>query len=260
MSAGKGFARRVTLANLPLFTPLLNVGRTASEEGDSGEDAAEAVTDVANQDLAADPELKAAEALFDGKSIRTGVSFSRATRGRSGKTVESIVRRRPGKSRDTSPASEEVLLMRVRPRRTGTQLQISMIVHSSEFMNNVSEVVSAASKSRRSIGYDYVRVRGMRRRIKNTARFEAPELAGIANPVARFAWVDVGSRNNRERILQYEVFDADQTRIGRKILKTLKKGIATPPTTNLAKLSRVETVLSKSDRAMAQWYRLSVQA
>jgi len=153
--------------------------------------------------------------------------------------------------------SSEVLLMRVRPRRGGgTQLQISMRVHQGSFMNSVAEVVSAIDGSPRAIGYDRTRRRG--RRVANQARFEAPEMAGMTNPVARFRWVEAAEPNNLERRqLQYEIFDADSDDEGRQILTELRATISSPPVTNLQELSRTTTVVSKSNLAIAQWYRLA---
>lgn len=245
MSAGEGFARRVTLVNLHLFAPLLK--RTASQE--TSRDADEQVMDVANQDLAARPEMAAAEALFSGVSI----PHSRETRERSRPGAKTTYRK-PGSGQFGSSDSGEVLLMRVKPRRDGKQLQISMIVHRS-FMRKAREVVSANDGSRRSIGYDRVKRGGEGgRRKKNTARFEVPELKRMKIPVARFTWVY--PRHRMSGILQYEVFDADRDGTGKKILRALEQGIAEPPTIDLRRLSQVETVLSKSNRASAQWYKL----
>jgi len=152
--------------------------------------------------------------------------------------------------------STEVLLMRVRPRRTGTQLQISMQVHQGSFMNSATEVVSAVDGSPRAIGYDHTTRRG--RRVANLARFEASEMAGMTNPVARFRWVEAAEPSNVEqRHLQYEIFDADSDDEGRDILTKLKTTISSPPITNLQELSRTTTVVSKSNLARAQWYRLA---
>lgn len=148
-----------------------------------------------------------------------------------------------------SPAlssAAEVLLMRVRPRRNGKQLQISMRVHKAPFMKGAKKVVSIGG-AHREIGYN--KARGVR----NTARFEAPEMMGMKNPVARFQWVRPG---RSEKVLQYEIFDADRNAEGARIFRKLKEGIGNPPVTNLDNLSKKETVLSTSARATAQWYRL----
>gem|GEM_PF-1240935 len=145
----------------------------------------------------------------------------------------------------------EVLLMRVRPRRDGKQLQISMLVHKAPFVNSAETVVSAGDGSRREVGYNEARG------IRNTARFEAPEMEGMTNPVARFQWVDRSdSGTGADRVLQFELFDADKSSEGSKIYNKLNDGIGTPPVTNLERLSHEATVLSKSDRMIAQWYRL----
>lgn len=158
--------------------------------------------------------------------------------------------RAEGVGRTTGSAFGEVLLMRVRPRRDGNQFQISMKVLEASFMNGVEEVVSVDG-SVRGIGYN------MARGVRNTARFEAPELRAMQNPVARFQWVNAG-RAEREptRVLQYEIFDADNDDEGLTILRKLEEGIATPPLTRLEELSQEETVLSTSNLANAQWYRL----
>lgn len=153
--------------------------------------------------------------------------------------------------RTTGSALGEVLLMRVRPRRNGNQLQISIKVLEASFMNGAAEVVST-SGFHRPIGYS------MRaRRVRNTARFEAPEMMGMQNPVARFQWVGA-RRLGREtaRVLQYEIFDADNHPEGARIFRKLEEGIGIPPVTKLEELSQDETVLSIADRAHAQWYRL----
>jgi hypothetical protein len=131
-----------------------------------------------------------------------------------------------------------------------------MTVHKA-FMKSTVEVVSAADGSRKRVGYDYVTRNG--KRAPNLARFEAPELERMSNPVARFQWVDADESGRAAgRVLQYEVFDADIAGEGARIYRKLKAGIATPPMTNLAQLSRDRTVLSKSDPARAQWYRLDL--
>ena len=145
--------------------------------------------------------------------------------------------------------------MRVRPRRTGTQLQISMQVHQGSFMNSAAEVVSAIDGAPRVIGYDHITRGG--RRVPNLARFEASEMAGMTNPVARFRWVEATGPNNLEqRQLQYEIFDADSDDDGRQILTELRATISSPPIRNLRNLSRTTTVVSKSNLAIAQGYRL----
>lgn len=158
----------------------------------------------------------------------------------------------------------EVLLMRVRPRRTGTQLQLSMKVHQGSFMKSATEVVSGLDGSPRAIGYDYTRQRGKKvakrpgKRVANLARFEAPEMAGMTNPVARFRWVEAAEPSGSvRRQLRYEIFDADSDDEGRQILTELRATISSPPITNLQELSRTTTVVSKSNLAKAQWYRLA---
>lgn len=152
--------------------------------------------------------------------------------------------------RTTGSLLGEVLLMRVRPRRNGKQIQISMKILEASFMHGVQEVVSTDGTIR-PIGYN------MARGIRNTARFEAPELGGMKNPVARFQWVVMGAPEHKPRkVLQYEVFDANVDSEGRKILKKLEDGISIPPLIRPEDLSQEETVLSISDSNKSQWYRL----
>jgi hypothetical protein len=189
---------------------------------------------------AADDGLRASMAspLFGRSSIRP-LRPGRNIRGRAA-----------GVGRTTGSALGEVLLMRVRPRRNGNQVQISMKILEASFMSGVDEVVSVDG-STRHIGYN------MARGFRNTARFEAPEMRGMNNPVARFQWVN--SRHpEREstRVLQYEIFDGDSDARGRAILAKLASGISTPPLTNLEDLSQEETVLSVANPVNAQWYRL----
>lgn len=143
----------------------------------------------------------------------------------------------------------DVLLMRVKPRRNGKQIQISMKIFEDSFMNSPDRVVSAADNTRREIGFNFVNRNGQRKR--NTARFEAPELEGTSNPIARFIWVDTP-----EKVLQYEIFDGNDNDEGGKIFESLSQGITTPPVTNLERINSGITVLSKSDRNIAQWYRV----
>jgi len=140
----------------------------------------------------------------------------------------------------------EVLLMRVRPRRNGGQVQISMDVLSA-FMRDATEVISIDG-TRHPIGYN------LANGIQNTARFEAPEMIEMQNPVARFQWINRGNSGNWN--LQYEIFDADSNEDGAAIFRRLEEGIAATPKTNLHELSKGETILSKANREIAQWYRL----
>jgi hypothetical protein len=82
-------------------------------------------------------------------------------------------------------------------------------------------------------------------------------MRGMQNPVARFQWVP-GERYGlkSERVLQYEIFDADSDREGARIFRKLEEGITTPPVTDVGELNQEETVLSTADRETAQWYRL----
>ncbi len=158
--------------------------------------------------------------------------------------------RAEGVGRTTGSALGEVLLMRVRPRRNGNQVQISMKILEASFMNGVDEVVSVDGCTRH-IGYN------MAREGRNTARFEAPEMRGMKNPVARFQWVNrTHAQRELKRVLQYEIFDSDADAEGHAILAKLASGISTPPVTNLEHLSQEETVISVTNLIKAQWYRL----
>lgn len=148
-------------------------------------------------------------------------------------------------ARATRSGRGEVLLVRVRPRRNGRQFQISKRVHESPFMERASSVV-LADGSHRPIQYS--RARGG----NNTARFEAPLLASMTNPVARFRWTGRGSN----RALRVDIFDADSNATGSSIYRTLEDGISSPALTNLTRLSSGQTILSKANRGQAQWYRL----
>lgn len=160
-----------------------------------------------------------------------------------------------GRGQAGNPSSGEALLMRVRPRRNGKQLQISMRVHRSAFMREAKEVVSARDGSHRPIGYDYVRRNKEKK--ANLARFEAPEMEGMTNPVARFRWIDRGDpKSDSGRVLQYEIFDANSEDVGADIFSTLEGGISESPVTDLSALSADQTVISKSNPDSAQWYRL----
>lgn len=142
---------------------------------------------------------------------------------------------------------EEVLLMRVRKRRDGRQVQISMRVLENSFLNAVNTVLLADGTTRH-IGFN--EARGSH----NTARFEAPELADMANPVARFRRVSIHGRSE----ILFELFDADAEGEGEEILRQLEEGISTPPYMNLAQLRQEQTALSTSNRETAQWYRLAI--
>jgi hypothetical protein len=79
--SGEGFARRVTLATLGLFAPLLKKPRvTAGEESRQDEDEN---ADAANDAVMSDPEREAAEALFPGNPVRIGRPFDRMPSGAS---------------------------------------------------------------------------------------------------------------------------------------------------------------------------------
>lgn len=159
----------------------------------------------------------------------------------------------PSKNLDGSDAklsfAEDVLLMRVKPRRNGNQIQISMKVYEDSFIGSTAAVVSAADNKSRLIGFNFVNRNGIKKR--NTARFEAPELMSVSNPIVRFRWV-----GESIKVLQYEVFDGDNDVEGIENFKTLSQGIANPPNTRLEKISSGETVLSKSIKEDAQWYRI----
>lgn len=147
------------------------------------------------------------------------------------------------------PPSANELIMRVRPRRDGTQLQISMRIYPL-FFNDVTDVVSAVSGQRQKIGIS--KRDSSRGRIPNTARFEAPELDGLQNPIAVFKWAGEASEE-----LVYQIYDANDNGEGASFYKRLREGISTTPETRLESLSKDYTVLSKSNIESAQWYRLT---
>jgi hypothetical protein len=162
-----------------------------------------------------------------------------------------LVSSRTGKTATSKLATTpKVLLMRVRPRRNGKQIQVSLKLLETPFMNGATEVVSA-SGVRRQVGFNFARG------IRNTARFEAPEMHGIENPVARFRWVrdDLPQRASAQ-ILQYEIFDANKDPAGLRIYQQLEAGIGHPPETDLGALSEDITVITTKQKAKAQWYRL----
>lgn len=77
---GCGFARRVNLANLERFAPLLR--RPADRSGHNGSNDADGAGDSASdQPSPIDPLLAAAEELFRGHSLRVQVPFTRPARG-----------------------------------------------------------------------------------------------------------------------------------------------------------------------------------
>ncbi len=206
------------------------------------------------------------EQLLDRGYVRTEAEIrrrrnadpgARATKGKPLFGRSKTPARRPGRKpgargssggQATGAQLNEALLMRVRPRRDGKQVQISMRVLEASFMHGAGEVV-ATDGSRKTIGYNEANG------VRNTARFEAGEMLGMKNPVARFQWIDGGDAEP-ERVLQYELLDADDSAEGARIFEKLEEGIATPPETDLDELSREMTVLSKSNRGIAQWYRL----
>lgn len=242
--SGKGFARRVTLKNLDLFSPLLGRGksRTATDES--------APRESGGPENRTDPMFAAAEKLFAGTSFRTGMRFN------DGRRVPERPSTKAGDAVGAAAADdgerEEELLMRVRPRRNGTQLQISLIVHGSSFMKSASQAISASDGKTRQIGFDYAR----KSKSPNLARFEASEMDGMQQPVARFRWV-AREGSDGGKMLQYEIFDAAKNEEGKRILEQLNSGIGAIPNTNLKALGQTETVLSKRDRKIAQWYRLN---
>ncbi|MEZ9959860.1 hypothetical protein OAW_06040 [Vibrio cyclitrophicus ZF170] len=152
-------------------------------------------------------------------------------------------------STEQDSAIGDSLLMRVKPRRNGRQIQISMKIYEESFMNSTPSVTSATTGESREIGFNYTHRNGNKK--KNTARFEAPEIEGMDNPVVRFRWVEKPAR-----YLQYEAYDANVNINGQDIHNKLSTGITIPPITNLERIHERITVLSKGDREIAQWYRL----
>lgn len=106
MSEGEGFTRRVTLANLSSFAPLLKKRRVARQGGGTDtETDNEQTSDSANEGTEGDPELAAAEALFGGESIKTGIRYSRPPRGCPEAARETAVRERPRPGAKPQPAT-----------------------------------------------------------------------------------------------------------------------------------------------------------
>lgn len=239
--SGQGFARRITLENLGLFSPLLGSTRSKSAVDESSAKESDATK------TKGDPALEAAERLFAGAPFKTGMKFSGGRRISENKGPK--MAQVPGRV----PAGPQELLMRVLPRRNGKQLQMSLQVHRSKFMREASHVISASSGAKRGIGFD--RVNRGSEKVINLARFEAPEMAGMKIPVARFRWIKNGLPGDEE--LEYEILDAATDTEGAEILAFLEAGITTPPSTKLDELGETETVLSKGARRSAQWYRLS---
>jgi HKD family nuclease len=183
---------------------------------------------------------------------KTRVSERRALFGRSETPASGVVRKGRGSpavaAKPSVPSGDEVLLMRVRPRRTGGQLQISIPVHEG-FMKSAKEVISLNDGSSRSIGYNYAREK------RNTARFEAPEMLDMKSPVAQFQWLD--SPDGGGSKLHVRLFDAAKGGRGAEILKKLEEGIGTPPATlHRYDPGRDQTILSTADKESAQWYRM----
>ena len=183
------------------------------------------------------------------RSSDAAAIFSTSTTGT--RTTAGISVGRGERSRYGSASdSEEVLLMRVRKRRNGNQIQISKCVLEGPFMDEATEV-ALTDGSLRKIGSNTARGN------KNTERFEAPGLRDMTSPVARFRWVGHGGDSGGiGKSLLLELFDADQGGEGAKIFRKLKQGIGTPPLRNLKRLSRDETALSAASPENAQWYRL----
>lgn len=154
-----------------------------------------------------------------------------------------------GDFKAASGEAQDVLLMKVRPRRNGRQVQISMGIHSGNFMNGAERVVDAAGNTR-EIGFNIARGH------RNTARFEAPEMAGMNNPVAIFRWVQRPERQDDAQELLVEIFDADDSRKGGEILRSLQDGLADRVVVDARRLNYDFTVVSKTDIDQAQWYKM----
>lgn len=181
------------------------------------------------------------------RSSKGAPLFGRSTTTPNGKHIKVV--EKIDLHRAKSSTLGDALLMRVRPRRNGKQLQISMLLHAS-FMRG-TEVVVAENGTRKDVGYNIAKG------VRNTARFEAPEMSGMKNPVARFWWeYPKGSKDLASQVLRYQIFDADDDPEGIDIFQKLEAGIQASASTNLEKLSHTETVISKPNRDIAQWYRL----
>lgn len=155
-------------------------------------------------------------------------------------------------STDVHENAEDVLLMRIRPRRNGKQVQMSLPIHKEQFMDRAETIVDSGGRERRIAPNSSTRSGGN----DNTLRFEAPELAGMQRPVALFRWV---SFEDSDRILQCEIFDAEDSEEGKDIWNSLLQGITRPPVLarHITQLSHNQTVLSVSDQNTSQWYQLA---
>lgn len=131
----------------------------------------------------------------------------------------------------SSSAPGQTLLMRIRPARGGTQVQLPKALRGSPFFRTAGAVVSAHDGEVRSISE--ARARG----IVNTLKFEVPEAKPMAEPLLRLRWVN-GS-------LQYEAIEASSA-VGRSIKAQLEAGFATTPP---------QTEATKSNHSIATWWR-----
>lgn len=159
------------------------------------------------------------------------------------------------RSNDVNEGTDDVLLMRIKPRRNGQQVQISMPIHE-QFMGSAERLLDSAGEER-GVGFNTRSDQSNPpNRVRNTARFEAPEMANMQDPVALFRWVNLGEAGSNDRRLQFEIFDAATSAKGAEIRDFLEQGIQANPTTNVKQLNHDFTVVTKSDIAAAQWYRL----
>lgn len=247
MKEGQGFSVRVDLSNLHKFSPLLKPkAAEGTSAGENEDNAAAGSDDTANESNSEDPALAEVENLFRGVPLRTGVKMRRTLKKKS--SVPEAGETSPLKALDTIHTTQgEVLLVRVRPRRTGTQFQVSLAVHGpSGFMRDAKEV-AASDGSRRPVGFNRARKK------INTARFEAPEMDGIKNPVARFHWAH---SSDSSPVLRYEIFDGDVDAEGIRIFRKLRAAITKPPLLDFKKIGRSVAVLSSREIDSAQWYML----
>jgi hypothetical protein len=129
-----------------------------------------------------------------------------------------------------------VLLMRVRPSRGGTQVQIPIPLRNSQFLTGIDAITSGHDRKRRVLSP--TRPKRTQRKKVNTIKIEIPETRGIKTPVLRLERSAEG--------ITYFAYDAD-SRQGRPILDALQDGYDMVPR---------QTVLTKpSDLDRSTWYR-----
>ena len=170
----------------------------------------------------------------DGGSARAVVRLFGRTKGRGSRTRSTPSEgAMPGAHAPRHPAPGQTLLMRIRPARGGTQVQLPKKLRDSPFFKSAGTIVSAHSGQMHTI--NPARARGM----INTLKLEIPEAAGMHEPLLRFRWI-AGS-------LQYEVFESTSPD-GLTIKFELESGLVMRPP---------QTQASKSNLNVAQWWRFT---